>query len=86
MAVTNMMEQVIKQKLDAMLETTDCCKCKKCYSDMLAIALNTCKPKYVNSREGELIVKIGQTELQNSIDIDIAVAKAIKIVCNNPKH
>ncbi|MFA5659432.1 MAG: late competence development ComFB family protein [Oscillospiraceae bacterium] len=86
MALINMMEEIVRQKLGDVLKTTDCCKCEICYNDILAIALNYLKPKYVNSLEGELRVKLGTTERQNSIDIDIAIIKAIEIVRQHPHH
>ena len=86
MAVSNVMEELVKQKLDEMLEDIDCCKCEKCYGDMLAIALNMCTPKYVSTQEGELIAKVDETKIQNLADISSAVCKAIKIVKDNPQH
>lgn len=86
MAVSNIMEELVRQKLDEMLKDIDCCKCEKCYGDMLAIALNICVPKYVNTQKGELMVKIDETKTQNLVDISSSVCKAIQIVKNNPKH
>lgn len=86
MALLNMMEEVVKQKLDNTLENYDCCKCKICYYDILAIALNYTKPKYVNTLEGELLVKLNTTERQNNVDIEIGIIKAIEIVRHNPHH
>lgn len=86
MAISNIMEEIVKQKLDEMLEDIDCCKCDKCYADMFAIALNMCKPKYVSTQKGELLVKIDETKVQNNVDISSFVWKAIQIVKANPKH
>ncbi len=86
MALENIMEAVVKQKLDEALATSDCCKCEICYLDAMAIALNYCKPRYVNTLEGELLVKINSTERQNSVDLEIAVLKAIEIVKQHPHH
>ena len=86
MALVNIMEVLVRQKLDEMLETSDCCKCETCYLDILAIALNYCKPRYVNTFQGELLVKINSTERQSSVDLDIAILKAIEIVKQNPHH
>lgn len=84
--MTNAMEPIVRRVLNEMLEKTDCCKCPVCYSDMLAIALNSVQPKYTNTHEGELLVKVGQGAGQNSIDINVAVTKAIEQVKNNPRH
>lgn len=86
MALVNIMEMLVRQKLDEMLKTSDCCKCETCYLDILAIALNYCKPRYVNTLQGELLVKINSTERQSSVDLEIAILKAIEIVKQNPHH
>lgn len=86
MALVNIMENIVKQKLDDIWEQADCCKCEQCYYDTMAIALNYCKPKYVNTLKGELLVKITLTERQSSVDIEIAILKAIEIVKQHPHH
>ncbi|MGN0554190.1 MAG: late competence development ComFB family protein [Oscillospiraceae bacterium] len=86
MAVVNIMEEIISEKLDLQLKDCDCCKCNDCRHDMLAYALNIVPPKYVNSAKGELFGRINSTKLQNSVDIDIAIAKAISIVSASPNH
>ncbi|MCD7731452.1 MAG: late competence development ComFB family protein [Oscillospiraceae bacterium] len=86
MAVINIMEQIVEEKLDILLSGVDCCKCEYCHQDMLAFALNLVKPKYVNSARGELFGRIDSAKLQNSVDINIAVAKAIEVVSSSPNH
>ena len=58
MAVVNIMEKIISEKLDFQLKDCDCCKCNECRQDMLAYALNSVSPKYVNSAKGELVGEI----------------------------
>lgn len=86
MAVVNIMETIVAEKLDFQLKDYDCCKCSDCRNDMLAYALNIIPSKYVNSAKGELFGRIDSTKLQNSVDIDIAIAKAINIVSASPNH
>lgn len=86
MAVVNIMEKIISEKLDLQLKDCACCKCNECRQDMLAYALNIIPPKYVNSSKGELFGRIDSSKMQNSVDIDIAVAKAIRVVSASPKH
>lgn len=86
MAVVNIMEKIAEEKLDLQLQSSDCCKCSDCHQDMLAYALNIIPPKYVNSAKGELFGRIDSAKLQNSVDIDIAIAKAISVVSASPKH
>lgn len=82
--VVNVMEEVVRERLEIFLRDVDCCKCDTCRGDMMAMALNTLKPKYVNSRKGELFSKLNATKIQNTVDIDVAVAKAISVVSASP--
>lgn len=83
-SVVNVMEEVVKDRLEVLLKEHDCCKCDTCKGDMLAMALNTLKPKYVNSKKGELFSKLNASKMQNTVDIDVAVAKAISVVSSSP--
>ncbi len=86
MALENVMESIVREKLDTMIKYSDCCKCARCYEDILALALNSLPPKYINSHKGELLVRIDETINQNSIDINIALTKAMDLVGKNPRH
>lgn len=83
-SVVNVMEEVVKDRLEILLKEHDCCQCDTCKGDMLAMALNTLKPKYVNSKKGELFSKLNASKMQNTVDIDVAVAKAISVVSSSP--
>ncbi len=82
--VTNIMEGIVRERLEALLAEVDCCKCEKCMGDMMAMSLNMLKPKYVNSLKGELFSRLDSGTWQNTVDIDIAVTKAIKTVSEHP--
>ena len=84
MSVVNVMEKIVEEHLDFILNEVDCCKCDDCRDDMMAIALNSLQPKYVSTLKGELFSRIDSKKYQNNIDIDVAVAKAIKIVSSSP--
>ncbi len=84
MAVINVMEDIVRERLDIFLSGMDCCQCEICKGDMMAMALNMLKPKYVNSHKGELFSRIDSSKYQNTVDIDIAVTKAIATVSSSP--
>lgn len=84
MAVINVMEEIVRERLDIFLAGSDCCQCERCKGDMMAMALNMLKPKYVNSHKGELFSRIDTSKYQNTVDIDIAVTKAISAVSSSP--
>ena len=84
MDVINVMEDIVRERLELQLKDMDCCKCDVCKGDMMAMALNALKPKYVNSKKGELFSKIDSTKYQNTIDIDVAVSRAVVVVSSSP--
>lgn len=86
MALVNVMENIVEEKLHRMLEAEDCCKCERCLEDMKAMALNQLPAKYVSTRNGELFSKLNSLMRQNSIDINVAVSYAIKTVSERPSH
>ncbi len=86
MALVNMMERFVEEKLDEMLEREDCCKCPRCIEDMKAVALNKLPAKYVSTHNGELYSKLDSTIRQNSADITVAVSAAIACVSARPSH
>ncbi|MGN1119416.1 MAG: late competence development ComFB family protein [Oscillospiraceae bacterium] len=86
MALVNMMEKFVDEKLEQMLAKESCCKCERCVEDMKAIALNTLPSKYVSTHNGELFSKLDSTIRQNSTDITIAVSSAIEMVSARPSH
>ncbi len=86
MAIVNVMENFVGERIEAMLEAEECCKCERCVDDMKAIALNKLPAKYVSTHNGELFSKLDATIRQNAVDINIAVAAAIDAVSKRPSH
>ena len=86
MALINVMEQVVDDKLEEMLKTENCCQCDRCLEDMKAIALNKLPAKYVSTHNGELFSKLDAMLRQRVVDINVAVSNAIACVSQNPSH
>ncbi len=86
MALVNVMEQIVDEKLSQMLEGETCCKCARCLEDMKALALNRLPAKYVSTNSGELFTKLNATVRQSSVDINVAVTEAIDLVAKHPSH
>lgn len=86
MALVNVMESFVDEKLKDMLEAEGGCRCERCFEDMKAIALNRLPAKYVSTHNGELFSKLDSTIRQNHVDINIAVAYAIECVSKYPSH
>jgi competence protein ComFB len=82
----NVMEGILRDRLEHLIQNFDCCKCDICKDDMLCLALNSVQAKYVTSHKGELFKR---TETMNQIaatDLDIIVIKAINKVARQPNH
>lgn len=86
MALINMMETFVDERLVEMLKNETCCKCERCMEDMKAIALNKLPARYVSTHNGELFSKLDSTIRQNSTDIMVAVSYAIECVSSRPSH
>lgn len=86
MALVNVMESIVDEKLGMMLKEENCCKCERCLEDMKAMSLNQLPSKYVSTHNGELFSKLNSLMRQNSIDINVAVSYAIKVVSGKPSH
>lgn len=81
------MESVVYDKLMHVLNAyEDSCKCEQCISDIMCITLNKIKPKYVNTRTGEVLSKMAKVTAQEEIDILNAICESYAIVRNAPRH
>ncbi len=86
MVIYNYIEKMVQNLLPEILEEADMCECDACKTDVIAIALNNIKPRYVVSERGELYTKLSTLEAQNETDVIKEIAKACQIVKNNPRH
>ena len=86
MALVNIMEDIVKDKLTELLKSETCCKCDRCIEDMTALALNKLPARYVSTHNGELFSKLDSTIRQNTVDLNFTVASAIEAVANKPSH
>lgn len=67
-------------------EFADMCKCEHCIDDIMAIALNNLKPKYITSKTGEVFSEYAMQDYQFLNDIKGEVVKALERVRANCKH
>ena len=86
MALVNVMEDIVRDKLTEMLKTENCCKCDRCIEDMTALALNKLPARYVSTHNGELFSKLNSLARQSSVALNIATAEAIACVSKRPSH
>ena len=86
MAVVNIMEKLVKEKVEVYLPGSGCCNCDLCLDDICCLALNKMPPRYVNSPKGKLFAQADQVLMrQNAVDLDFAVINAIERVKTDPR-
>lgn len=84
----NYSEEAVDHLLEKILsEYEGVCKCEKCRLDIKAYALNSLRPKYVVSDEGEMYTRVtNEIDKQEIIDVVEYIMKGIETVSKNPKH
>lgn len=80
------MEDLVREKLDEIIDTLDCCKCEQCRTDILSYALNRLSPKYVSTDVGRAYAKLDTLSLQFEVDLMAALYEAAEKVKKNPRH
>ncbi len=87
MELKNFMEDLVLQKLDAVItQNRDVCDCKQCRHDIAAMALTILPARYVVTPRGETFTRIKALEQQFAIDIITAITEGIQIVKRYPHH
>lgn len=81
----NVTEKLVLNKLDATLKKMNCCRCDRCKEDIVAIALNNLKPKYVVANKDNIKEKIHKFNEIGS-EVTTEVIKAVLTVRKNPRH
>lgn len=83
LVLVNLMEQLVADRLDAVFEKFNCCRCDKCRQDVAALALNALPAHYVVAQPEELPRLLEEAPTK---DIAGALVKAILHVKNHPQH
>ena len=85
--VKNVTEILVEQKLDELIKRgEDFCRCTQCREDIIAYALNNLNPHYVSTEQGDLYTKAKVLSINFDVEVTTAVAMAIKLVGENPRH
>ena len=83
MVLVNLAEQLVADRLDAVFEKFNCCRCNKCKQDAAALALNMLPAHYVVAAPDELPALLAQCQTK---EVSAALIKAILQVKNHPMH
>jgi len=82
----NCMEILVEQMFDQATKDMNICQCGKCKLDIMALALNSLKPRYAVTKQGAVYVKLNILEQQFSTDILSAIVKGAMTVQESQHH
>lgn len=81
--LVNLVEQLVADRLDAVFEKFNCCRCDKCRRDVAALALNAIPAQYVVAAPEDLPALLAEADTK---EIAGALVKAILYVKAHPNH
>lgn len=81
--MVNIYEKMVLDKVDAAIAKFKCCSCYLCHQDIVTMALNNLKPKYIVAVEDDLPNLL---QKENASEVTSAIMKAILHVKANPRH
>jgi len=82
----NYTEEAVRAYLEKWYPDSGGCQCEGCRLDVMAIMLNSLKPKYVVTDTGALYAQMDDFSLQNRIDFMSEMTAAISVVSSRPRH
>jgi competence protein ComFB len=85
----NMLEGVLRGiRDDVLARHKQYCTCQQCLDDVLALALNHCRPKYVSGNRpmGNALTAVQVALDQSRAELTVVVFDAIRHVAANPRH
>ena len=85
--LVNLTQELVEYEVKSRIPTaTMRCKCNKCVTDVMALALNSVNSHFITSERGEILSRVSLTNMKGSNDIMIAILQAIHKVGENPMH
>ncbi len=82
----NIAQSIVEAKVDNFIRITETCNCERCRLDVMALALTNLPPKYVVTKNTELIPRLGMYEQKNSAEISAQILNACITVKARPHH
>ena len=87
--LVNVTEEIVRGLVSFLLHGTEYqtfCHCNQCEMDIIAIALNALKPKYVASNESRDAAFEQLNTPENIEEVNKQIIRAIHIVGRKPRH
>lgn len=82
----NVMQALVEEKAPRYVRMFGLCPCRRCATDVKALALNHLEPKYVFMRKSDRIPMLTVYESRYSAAIFAQLTHACKVVMDNPRH
>src|SRR5215207_8007305 len=84
----NALEEVIREVYGSLREShPDYCACERCQDDVLTLALNQTRPRYVQSDGlGAAVTRVALSTDSARTEITVIVFDAMRRVASNPRH
>jgi len=80
------MEELVKLRVDELMDYASVCKCPQCRSDVIALALNRLPPRYVTCIQGDVFTRFEAQTFQERAEVVSAILRAAETVRQNPRH
>jgi len=85
----NVLEEVVASLVDELrAPRRDVCACARCRDDVITLALNHVRPRYVSAAPavGAAVTRVELGRDQTRAQLVVIVLDAIERVANNPRH
>lgn len=82
----NVLEEIVKNRVDEFLKLFDVCPCQRCRSDVIALALNGLTPKYIVVDNYQVSPLLNFFSNHYSGAVTAQLSRACTVVKNNPHH
>ncbi len=86
LVLVNIVEELVKDRVNALIGDFDMCSCRICRMNACALALNELPPKYVTTTRGVLFALVSVKGDAYQTAVDVEVAKALEKVKDHPLH
>jgi competence protein ComFB len=84
----NALEQSVADVYASLLEThAEFCRCPRCHDDVIALALNHARPRYVTgTRMGNALTRVELSQDSARAEVTVLVFDAMRRVAESPRH
>lgn len=87
----NYLEVAVSEVFDEVLaqlrkKNPDLCGCERCREDVMAVALNRLRPRYVASDKGEVLTQAVYSRVGGKAEVIASLVQGFELVSKNPRH